>query len=374
MKVVASGYFVGMPMAGFFWHAVSFVLGFADAGHEVWYIEDSGDHPSSFDFDRMEDDPSGSYGIRQLSAAMDELGLGARWAYRHIPTGMSHGLHPRDVMEILAEAEVFVNVSMTTARRSEYERIPHRVAIDTDPVFTQIRARRDTTVLDWHTRLFTFGRPPLPAQRREDDWIPTRQPVASRRWAVSLPAPVGAPFTTVTSWASYDAATWNGATYGPKAPSLRAFANLPRRTSARLAMVLGGGGATGASVLREGGWTVLEPFGRSIEIADYRRFLASSAGEIGFAKHGYVAAKSGWFSDRTCCFLASGRPAVCQDTGWSDWLPTGDGLFSFTTIDEAIVGLEAVAADPARHSRAARRVAEEHFDAATVCTALLDAL
>jgi hypothetical protein len=130
----------------------------------------------------------------------------------------------------------------------------------------------------------------------------------------------------------------------------------------------------GASELRAHGWRLGDPVAASISCAAYRDWLAAGAGEVGFAKHGYVAARSGWFSERTCCYLASGRPAVVQDTGWSDWLPTGEGLLAFSTVEEAASGIEAVRADPERHAAAARRLVEEHFDAAVVCAGLLEAL
>jgi hypothetical protein len=373
VNVVVSGYFVGLPMAGFFWHAASYVVGFRDAGHQVWYLEDSTDHPSSFDFERMASDPECRYGVRRLAEEMERIGLGDRWAYHHVPTGRVDGLGREAMLDVVARADVFVNVSMTTPMRPEYLRIPHRLAIDTDPVFTQLQHRTGSEMLDQHTRLFSFGRPPFPGQRDGDEWVPTRQPVVTRLWPAT-PAPADGPFTTVTSWSAYPGMTYRGHEYGSKAVTLRAFADLPRRTSATLAIVLGGGGPSASTLLREGGWVVLEPFGRSVLVDDYQRFVAGSAGEIGFAKHGYVAARSGWFSDRTCCYLASGRAAVVQDTGWSEWLPSGEGLLRFDTMAEAASGLAEVAADPVRHGLAARALVAEHFEAAQVCSALLDAL
>ena len=142
-----------------------------------------------------------------------------------------------------------------------------------------------------------------------------------------------------------------------------------------LEIALGGRGrGDAAPLLREHGWNVTEAPPRTRTSDAYRDYITSSAGEFSVAQHAYVAARSGWFSERTCCFLASGRPAVVQDTGFSDWLPTGEGLLSFSTPDEALAGLEQVASSWERHARAARRIAEEHFEAAAVCSALLDAL
>jgi hypothetical protein len=323
-------------------------------------------------------DPECRAGSRFLERELAAVGLGDRWAFRHVPTDRYDGMDRDTTLGVLAEADLFVNVSLTCPMRPEYRAIPQRVGIDTDPVFTQVRiAKGDAAlapVMEAHTRLFTFGRPPLPAQRGE--WVPTRQPVATAQWPVAPPPAADAPFTTLTTWKAYPPVAWEGRSYAAKDVSLRSFLDLPARTAAPLTVALGAGDdhQEGARALREHGWALADPIASSRTTADYHRFLAASAGEIGFAKHGYVTARSGWFSERSCCYLASGRPVVAQDTGWSDWLPTGEGLLAFGTIDEAAAALDAVRADPARHAAAARALVETHFEAADVCAELLEAL
>jgi hypothetical protein len=377
MNVVVSGYYAGFPVAGLFWHAVSFALGFTELGHQVWYLEDSGDVPWGFDFERLDFDHDCHYGVRRLAAEMDAVAMGDRWVYRHVPTDRWDGLGRDRAMDVLAGADVLVNISLSAPMRPEYLHIPHRLAVDTDPVFNQVRMRTSTTpaatVADTHTRLFTFGRPPLPAQRPGDEWLPIRQPVVSRLWPVAGPPEPNAPFTTVTHWEAYPGISWDGAYYGTKGDTMREYADLPHRTGVPLALALGGS-ARAQRTMTEGGWRVREPVGVSETTADYRAWIAASAGEIGFAKHGYVTARSGWFSDRTCCYLASGRPAVVQDTGWSEWLPAGEGVLAFSDPAHAAAALEQVTADPGRHARAARKLVEEHFEAGRVCAAMLEAL
>jgi hypothetical protein len=194
-------------------------------------------------------------------------------------------------------------------------------------------------------------------------------------WPVAPPAPAGAPFTTVTSWQAFPPLVWEGREYGLKDRSIRDHLALPTRAPAPISVGLAGGLARseGAALLRAHGWIVEDGTERTRSTARYRAHIAASAGEIGFAKHAYVAARAGWFSDRTSCYLACGRPAVVQDTGWSEWLPSGEGLFAFTTTDQAVAALEEVVADPARHGAAARKLAEEHLDASRVCAELLEA-
>jgi glycosyltransferase involved in cell wall biosynthesis len=152
--------------------------------------------------------------------------------------------------------------------------------------------------------------------------------------------------------------------------------DLPKRTSAPLSIALGGGNAhpQGKRILLDNGWDLTDPMDANRSSQVFRQFLAGSAGELGIAKHGYVASRSGWFSERTCCYLASGRPAVVTETGWSDWLPEGDGLLGYSTADQAAAALDEIRSDPERHAVAARKLVQEHFEAADVCQALLDAL
>lgn len=376
MNIVVGGYVTPWPSAGLFWHYAQYLLGFQALGHDVWYLEDSGDSPWGWDLDRNVEDDLCEYGCAWLAREMAPLGLADRWVFRHIPSGRHAGMDAVTTAEVLAGADVLVNVSCAVTPRAEYARIPVRIAVDTDPVFTQIKVAAGegshwAGFAEAHTRLFTLGRPPLPAQRH--DWLPTRQPVCLDRWEPSPPSP-GAPLTTVASWQTYPPAVWDGESYGTKGHTLATFARLPAAMPCRLGLALGPGvgAGEGAALLTEGGWQLADGGAASADSAAYHRFIRESLGEIGLAKHGYVAGRSGWFSERTCAYLASGRPAVVQDTGWSSWLPTGKGLFSFSTADEAAAGAAEILTDPAGHGRAARRLAEEHFDARDVLGELLE--
>lgn len=377
-RIVVAGWIAGLPTASFFWHAASFAIGFRDAGHDVWFLEDSGDYPWCYDPETEELDESAAYGVRFLASEMSAIGMSDRWVFRHHPTGRHDGMTEEETLDVLSTADVFVNVSLTTPMRPEYRRVPTRLGIDTDPVFTQVRmAERDWLlgdVAESHTRLFTFGRPPLPAQRH--DWLPTRQPVATRYWPVEPHPGADAPFTTIMTWQAYPPVEWQGVTYGAKDRSMRDLLALPELTSARVELAVGGGSnhQEARRLLGEHGWHLTNPMEANLSSPAFRRFLAASAGEFGVAKHGYIAARSGWFSERTCCYLASGRPAVVADTGWRDWLPEGEGLLAYGSVQEAAAALDEIRADPDRHAAAARKIVTEHFEAANVCSALLDAL
>ena len=376
MKVVVAGYIVPFPVPAHFWHTASFALGFRDLGHEVVIIDDNA---TGWGWDPVKEiwDEDFRPGRTFLGREANVVGLDRNWAFRHAARGWTDGPAAAEIHDRLAEADLFVNVSCTTQMRPEYLAIPHRAAVDTDPVFLQVCiARGDrhaVAIPEQHTRLFTFGRPPLPGQQHE--WVSTRQPVATALWGVATPPAPGAAFTTVATWRAYEPVTWDGQTFGAKDDSFRTFADLPAAAPAPLAVALGGSGRwEGHELLASHGWRLDDPAAIAASTDTYRGYIAASAGELGLAKHGYVASRSGWFSERSCCYLAMGRPVVAQDTGFSDWLPVGKGLLAFDDARGAVRALEDVLADPAGHADSARRLVEEHFEAADVCRALLDAL
>ncbi len=373
MRVVVAGWVAGFPVAGFLVHALGYAQGFRDLGHEVWFLDDGSWGPEGFDPVRDDVDHDGSAGVAFLERELADRGFAGRWARRHVDGERVSGMSAEELDDVLAEADVLVNVSLMLPDRPEYRRIPHRLGIDTDPVFTQVSVARGNPIPERHTRLFTLGRPPLPGQAHE--WVPTRQAVHLDDWEPTPHPGSDAPFTTVTSWKAYPPLEFEGRSYGLKDVSLRANLDLPARTAVPLSIALAGGLDTdeGRDVLTGNGWAVTDALAATRTSEDYRSFLAASGGEIGFAKHAYVAAGSGWFSDRTCCYLASGRPAVVQDTGWSRWLPEGEGLLAFDTVEQAAAALDRVAADPDRHAAAARALVEEHFAAPAVCAELLEA-
>jgi hypothetical protein len=233
-----------------------------------------------------------------------------------------------------------------------------------------------------HTHFLTvgqaIGRPECPVPTCGRRWVGTLPPVVLEHWPMvgpELPAAGGA-WTTVANWRGYGSIEHYGILYGQKAHSLRKLIDLPGRTAepVELAIAIDPGEAKDVSALDAHGWRRVDPRAVAATPADYTRFVQNSKGEFGVAKSGYVAARAGWFSDRSACYLASGRPVVAQDTSFSRHLPTGAGLLAFDTAESAATGMEMVARDYARHSRAARRLAEEHLDSDRVLHRLLDVI
>ena len=204
------------------------------------------------------------------------------------------------------------------------------------------------------------------------DWIPTPQPVVLEHWPSAGP-PTRPAFTTVANWRGYGSIELNGVFYGQKAHSLRKLIELPRRTRQRyqLALSIHSDETRDLEALAANSWELLDPRKLAGTPSAYREFVRSSTAEFGLAKSGYVEARCGWFSDRSVCYLASGRPVLAQDTKFGDWLPIGEGIVAFTTMDEAAAGAEEITRNYSRHAHAARRLAEEFFDSDIVLSHLL---
>jgi hypothetical protein len=377
LRIVVLGFLVRGPVGGMAWHHLQYLLGLARLGHHVTFIEDSGDTPwSCYDPSRGVTDEDPTYGLRFADRIMCQLGL-TRWAYYDAHRDRWHGPAGDAVPRLSSEADVLVDLGLVNPPRPWTSEIPLALAVDTDPVFNQIRHLSDPERRAHAERYgvhFAFaervGRPEAYLPRDGFDWKPTRQPVVLDAWPAT-PAPPEAPFTTVMQWDSYPALEHAGRRFGMKSDSFAPFFDLPRRTRVPLELALGSPDAPRAE-LEAAGWRVRNPLVAAAGPWTYRRYIRHSRGEFSVAKHGYVVANTGWFSERSANYLASGRPVVVQDTGFSEVLPTGEGLLAFSTADQAAAAVEIVAADVGRHGRAARELAREYFDSARVLTRLLE--
>jgi hypothetical protein len=270
-----------------------------------------------------------------------------------------------------------LNVSGVNPIRPWVGDIPIRVLIDTDPAFTQIRHLQDASarqLASKHNVFFSFAENLGKAGCLVPDdgfpWQATRQPVALQAWPV-VPAPEDGNYTTVMQWDSYSLREYNGNCYGMKSRSFERYMDLPRYTEARLELAVGSESAP-RELLKTNGWRVCDPLKVTRELDTYRRYIQGSKAEFSIAKHGYVVSGSGWFSERSANYLASGRPVVVQETGFSSWMNTGYGVIAFTSPEEAIAGIERIDQSYALQCEAARAVAEEYFDSAMVLTSMIE--
>jgi hypothetical protein len=291
------------------------------------------------------------------------------------------GISYQRLVEAARRADVLINVSGMLSEPELMEAISQRVYLDVDPAFTQLwhEVCGIDMHLDGHTHFVTLGqaigRPGCRVPTCGRDWMSTLPPVVLEHWPVALSSR-RAPVTTVSNWRGYGSIEHNGVHFGQKAHSLRTLIDLPSRTSERLrlALAIHPDEVADLEALRANGWELADPLRVARTPGLYRRFLQRSKAELGVAKSGYVLSRCGWFSDRSACYLASGKPVVAQATGFEAHLPTGEGLLAFTTAAEAAQALEAVDGDYDRHRRAARTLAEEHLDSDRVLAGLLDQL
>lgn len=345
-----------------------YMLGLRALGHEVFYIEDTGECVYDPVLNTRATDPS--YGTTYIHNALEPFGLGDRWAFVNYD-GSYHGKGADDVRAFCADADLFINLSGGSwFWRDEYARIPRKVFIDSDPAFTQLAiAKAEPWYVEFFQKfdhLFTFGAnigtPASQIPTGDFRWHKTWQPVTMHHWrAGSAP---GGNFTSVMTW-QIESFTDVG---GNKDQEFVRFIDLPSKTKQPFELAINGP----QTLLREHGWGTVDAMGVSRALWDYRDFIQRSRAEFGVAKHTYVASRSGWFSDRTECYLASGRPALVQDTGWTAHLPSGNGLLAFSTPEDALAGIDAINSDYARHAKAAADIAREHFDAARVLPKLLE--
>ena len=363
VRIIVSGAIAKYRLGGMTWHHLQYVLGLALLGHDVYYLEDTGE--------------SGRAGTAYLARVMDRFGLGDRWAYRN-KHGDWAGLSEQRRRAAISSADLLVNLSGELARPEAYREVPRLAFVDTDPIFNQMKLGWDPvfrTMVDLHDVHFSFGeRLADTSLNTAHDWIPTRQPVALAEW--SAPSPPREAFTTIMSWRTRGTTRIHaGDEYGEKDVELLRFLDLPEQVAPaklELALNLSKGPRAPVGQLTSKGWRLVDPSDVCNDLDSYRAYIQSSMGEWGVAKNGYVRGSPGWFSERTACYLAAGRPAVVQDTGFPSILPVGEGLFAFRTVEEAADAILDVVAHYGRHSRAARAIATEYFDSDKVLTNLVE--
>jgi hypothetical protein len=385
LNIIVAGLIGQYPIGGVAWDYIQYVLGLRDLGHHVTYLEDSEQWP--YNPSQNGSGQEAAYNAEYLGRVMAQFGFADRWAYRFpggsLPTGEIflerwYGLPDNQRHKAVDEADLLINVSSGIGNPARYRKIPRLAYVDTDPVFTQIRAVQDQLFrehLDAHDVHFTYGEcasESVPSTAHV--WRPLRKPIALAEWDPS--AVHRNVYTTVMNWTSYGDVTWQGRSYGQKDKEFLRFVDLPLTVAPiELELAIGFGITRRAprDLLVHKGWRLVDPMQCHAGVDDYRRYIQSSKGEWTVAKNAYVEGRTGWFSGRTACYLAAGRPVVVQDTGFAPVLPVGEGILAFESFDEAAEALRQVEGNYSRHARAARAIAEEYFDARKMVSRVLEA-
>jgi hypothetical protein len=367
MRILVAGRFAAVAeQGGATWAVLQYVHGLSRLGHQVLLVEPAAPEPAL---------------VAYFRRVVSGQGLAGRAALVH-GGRRATGLAYRDLTGWSASADVLLNLGGVLDDPELTEPVPLRVYLDLDPAFTQLWQLGEGVDmhLAGHHRFVSVGQAvglehcPVPALGRS--WIPTVPPVVLDEWpAATRPPRYG--ITTVGNWRSYGPIAYRGVHYGQRAHSMRALVDLPGRVRGAAfepALAIDRGEHHDLAALRAHGWRLIEPGMVARGPSSYRQFVQASTAELCVAKSGYVRSRCGWFSDRSACYLASGRPVVAQNTGWTDFVPEGEGLLAFTGPADAATALSEVVGNYRRHSKAARRLAEEVFDARLVLARLLHAV
>jgi len=399
-RLVVLGTLASNPYAGMAWMHMQIAVGLKRLGHEVYYLETTSAWP--YDPVRNMRVCDSDYAVPYLARVAEWFGMGDSWGYRRSyldsewfgPVGQAKGT------DLLLHADAVLNVSGATRPAEDYLKVGRLVYFGTDPVIHEVMYHggdaETHSIIAEHMDVVTYGEnigtdrspiPPLPRLRAK-----TRQPVLMDFWRGG--PPTRDTFTTVGNWKQEGReVVLDGEMYlWSKHHEYMKFIDLPRRVSSSIELAMnladpktikhGEGEVVKAlgvapdvqDMLTSFGWGLAEGRSFSMEPWPYRDYIQASKGEFTVARDLNVRLRSGWFSERSACYLAASRPVITQDTGFGSVLPTGEGLFPFNTMDDILEAFEAIESDYERHSRAAGDIAEEYFNAEKVLPKLLDDL
>jgi hypothetical protein len=365
MKIIVAGTIGRSGLGGQAWAVLQYLLGFRALGHDVLYLEDCGESSWVYNWDRNEWTTELEYPASYVQSCLEPFGLGDQWLYR--TSEGSLGMPLSRFLEHCRSAELLIMRAVPLwVWRPEYDLPQRRAFIDVDPGFTQATLQSgDKGWLDGTARAdrrFTYGqcvgRAGCLIPETGGPWTATLPPVFIDAWPDRSTDPGATHYTSVIRWQGFREVTVDGKVFGQRDKQFAQYLDLPSKSRARFRMALLG---TEPSTLTSKGWEVLPGEQVSKTAASYAEFIRNSRGEISIPKHGYVAMRTGWVSDRSVCYLASGRPVLMEETGVSECLPAGSGLVTFRSVEEAVRMLEKVEAHYDVHARAARAAAESIF-------------
>ncbi len=376
LRIIVSGLIAQYPLGGVAWDYLQYVVGLARLGHDVYYIEDTGQWP--YNPEEAGTAKSCDYNVRYLREVLGRFGLEDRFAYC-FPWGPTwHGMPDAQRQDVIDSADLLINVSGVLYHPGNYRSAKRMAYIDSDPMFTQLKVAKGQHELkqsiDQHDVQFTFGEclsERVPSTGHH--WRPTRQPVLLDQWKST--ESTRRTYTTVMNWTSYKDIEFNGARYGQKDRQMLEVLDLPGRIGdvhIELAIASGKTRRPPINRLRHHGWLVVDPDEVCNGFDSYRDYIQQSRGEWSVAKHGYVAGRTGWFSCRSACYLAAGRPVIVQDTGFSEMMPIGEGVLAFDDVEGAADAIRTVESHYDKHCKAARAFAVEYFDSDKVLNQLVE--
>jgi hypothetical protein len=382
-RIVVMGFMGSCPIAGVIWQHVHYIVGLQRLGHEVYYIEDSARIPYNAEtFDTSNDY---TYAANLLTRLADEFDFKNRWSFcaRYLPELPTAGLPLRRIRQLYKSADAILNICGTQEFNDDLLANDRILYIESDPGVEQIKVDQGVqSTIDYlgrHHALFTFGehvgtkRFPVPIHGLK--WLPTRQPIVTNLWKTQRPPPAGAVFTSIANWSTSGLKdiTWRGEKYlWSKSREFIRFVNAPKIAREPFELATDIKDEKTRTKFSKSGWRFRSPHDLSVRYWDYRDYIRRSKAEFTVAKDQYVRLDTGWFSDRSACYLAAGRPVISQETGFTKLYGDRGGLFGFRKLSEVSEAVREINADYRHHSRVARAIAKEIFEAEKVVASLLD--
>jgi hypothetical protein len=383
LTLVVLGMMGRCPFGGQTWLYLNWLRGFARLGHDVYYVEDDATWPYDPRPNQIVDDPS--YAAAYLKRVTEGIGLVDRWAYRPLFRGPEecHGLSATALRELYRSCDAVLNVCGATVLNDDHLKARRLIYVETDPVTNQLELangkQKTFDVLRAHDTLVTYGENyglpgcgvPLVG---EFEYKKTRQPIDVELWPDAFDAKSEAYTTSGNFKQQGHDVVWNGETYHwSKHHEFLKFLELPRRRpGVPFELSLNVDDPKDRALLLEHGWRLSSPLQRSLDPWGYQEFFRRSRAEWTVAKDQNVRLQSGWFSERDASYLACGKPVIAQSTGFEHFLPTGEGLFAYRSMDEILAAVDTIEADYAKACRAARAIALEHLEAAKVARKFLE--
>ena len=385
-KIIVLGFMGGMPIAGVIWQHIHYIVGLQRLGHEVYYVEDTSNYPyNPVAFDINADY---SYAAQTLGKLAETYGFQGRWAYcaRFKDPLESAGMSLADLKTLYREADCALNICGSHDMNDELRSIRNLIYVESDPGVEQIKIDKEESetigYLKEHRHLFTFGEnistPAFAIPTHGFNWLTTRQPVVTDLWCSTPEAPLPDPaarFTTICNWSTSGKKdiVWNDSNYlWSKSLEFLRFVEAPRHSGEPFEMATDIKKEEEFELFERNDWRLVLPHDLSIDWDGYRDYIRNSKGEYTCAKDQYVRLNTGWFSDRTACYLASGRPVITQETGFTAHYGGKEGLIAFSSMEEIVEAVASIRADYKRHSRVALEIARETFEAEKVLASLLD--
>lgn len=379
-RIVLGSTMVRYPLGGMNQWIIGWLIGLKQLGHEVYFVEKSGWPNSCYDVSKKVMTDNCSYGVSVVNTLLARYDLQDKWCFVD-NAGRYHGLTQENIEAVFKSADLFLDLEWDEWL-VEAANAGMRVFVDGEPGWCQMKmenSMRAGDELPFYDYYYTVGR------NVGTDRSPG--PTASKKWRHIFPpvlvsdlpleplkVEADAPFTTVMNWKAHRQVEFDGVVYGQKDIEFLKFINLPQLTSIPLEVSISGSGKIPTDLLIRSGWRLRNADDVAMTVDSYRDYIWASKGEFSVAKNVFIATNCGWFGERAGYYMASRRPAVVQDTGFSDHLPCGKGLFAVSTVEEAAAAIDEINANYDRHAGWAREIAVEYLDAQKVLGRFLDEL